>query len=134
MDFNKISIFNLAKKRLSWTAQRQEVLAQNIANSDTPRYKPSDLKPFKFRELLQSEKMQLNMNSTQEKHMGGRRKRIRDFASEVNRKPYETSIDGNAVVLEEQMMKINDNTTKHKLANELYKKHLGLFRLALGKR
>lgn len=133
MDYSSIPLFGVIRKRLSWLAQRQEVLAQNIANSDTPRYRPSDLKAFDFKELIRRESMQINMATTREGHLGGRRKRIRDFTEEVTRRPYETSPDGNAVVLEEQMVKIAQTQISHTLATKLYSKHLEMFLIAIGK-
>ncbi len=52
MELDKIALFGLVKKRLAWLAQRQEVLAKNIANADTPGYKPRDLKAFDFKQLV----------------------------------------------------------------------------------
>ena len=59
MDFNKMSLFGMVKKKLNWLGQRQEILAQNIANSDTPKYRASDLKPYDFQELVRKEANQL---------------------------------------------------------------------------
>jgi flagellar basal-body rod protein FlgB len=134
MDLSKITLFALSKKRMDWLNQRQEVLSQNIANADTPGYRAQDLKKFKFKELIRRESMQLNMDVKNSDHLGGRRKRIKDFAIEKDRKPYETMPGGNAVVIEEQMHKIGETSTKHKITVELYKKHLGMFRMALGRR
>ena len=122
MDLNKISFFAMAKKRLSWLTQRQEVLAHNVANSDTPKYKARDLKAFKFEQLVRRESMQLNMDVTHDGHAEGRRKRIRDFAEATERRPFETSPSGNAIVLEEQMAKIHETNTSHKLTTKLYAK------------
>jgi flagellar basal-body rod protein FlgB len=133
MDLGKIGLFAMAKKRLAWLTQRQEVLAQNIANSDTPNYRSSDLEPFQFEELVRREGMQLNMTTTQEGHAGGRRKRIRDFAEERERKPFETSPSGNSVILEEQMGKINETELSHKLTTQLYSKQLNMIKIAIGK-
>lgn len=134
MDLDAIPLFALTKKRLAWLSQRQEVLAQNIANADTPGYRPHDLKPFRFRELVRSEHAQINMNRTAAGHLPGRRKRIREFAEAEERRPFETAPAGNAVILEEQMAKVNETTMVHKLATQLYRKHLGMFRTALGRR
>ena len=87
MDLTKITLFALSKKRMDWLNQRQEVLAQNIANTDSPGYRAQDLKKFKFKELIRRETMQLNMDVQNPSHLGGRRKRIKDFASEKDRKP-----------------------------------------------
>ena len=126
MDLNKTTLFAAVKSRLGWLTERQEVLAQNIANADTPRYRAKDLKSFEFREILRQEKIQLNMNVTDASHQPGRRKRIRDFAEQTQRQPFETSPTGNSVVLEEQMAKVNETHTKHKLVTQLYKKHLSI--------
>ena len=45
MDPSDIGLFRLAEKRLNWIEQRQQVLAQNIANASTPDYKARDLSP-----------------------------------------------------------------------------------------
>jgi flagellar basal-body rod protein FlgB len=119
---------------MDWLNQRQEILSHNIANADTPGYRAQDLKKFKFKELIRRESMQLNMDVKNSDHLGGRRKRIKDFAAEKDRKPYETMPGGNAVVIEEQMHKVGETSTKHKITAELYKKHLGMFRMALGRR
>lgn len=133
MDMNKITLFAMAKKRLAWLTQRQEVLAQNIANSDTPGYRARDLESFKFERLIRQETMQLNMEVTQAGHADGRRKRIRDYAEDAVRKPFESAPAGNAVILEEQMSKVNETNVSHKLTTKLYAKHLGMIRTALGK-
>lgn len=44
MDPTKIGLFDLAEKRLVWTAQRQSVLAANIANANTPRFQAREVK------------------------------------------------------------------------------------------
>jgi flagellar basal-body rod protein FlgB len=134
MDFKQIPIFTVLKKRMDWLTQRQEVIATNISNSDSPGYKPKDLKPFDFEGLVRRESNQLNMKVGSTGHLGGQRKRITDFDAEEEQKPFETAPQGNAVVLEEQMMKVAETTAKHKLTAELYKKHMGLFRMALGRR
>ncbi len=134
MEIGNLSIFSIVKKRMAWLSHRQEILAQNIANSDTPGYKARDLKAFKFEDLVRRENAGLGMSTTEKSHLGGQRKRVRDFADAEDRKPYETSPNGNSVVLEEQMAKMNETSISYRLASELYKKHLGMIKMALGKR
>ena len=133
MDFDKLTLIAGIKKRLAWLTQRQVVLAQNIANADTPGYKPRDLDTFAFTKLVRRENMQINMVRSRGNHLSGRRKRIRDFAAHKERRPYETAPAGNAVILEEQMMTLNETSIQHRLMTELYKKHLRLFRIAINK-
>ena len=46
MNPTQIGLFDLAERRLAWADRRQGLLAQNIANANTPGYRPNDLKPF----------------------------------------------------------------------------------------
>lgn len=133
MSLEDLTLFSAVKKRLSWVSQRQEVLSQNVANADTPDYKASDLRPFQFREILRRESMQINMDASGEGHLGGQRKRIRDFSEETVRMPYETAPGGNSVVLEEQVQRLNENAISHKFTAEIYRKHLSMLRMALGR-
>jgi len=133
-DLNGITLFAMAKKRLNWLGQRQEVLSQNIANADTPKYQSRDLKPFNFKELLRRESAQLNMAASSSSHLTGRQKRIRDFAEDRNLKAFETAPAGNSVVLEEQMAKIGETGANYKMTTGLYSKHLGMIKSALGTR
>ena len=75
----------------------------------------------------------MNLDATGPNHIQGNRRRIRDFATEETRRPFETATNGNAVVLEEQMAKINETQISHDLTTQLYKKHLNMIRMAIGK-
>jgi flagellar basal-body rod protein FlgB len=139
MELTDLPMFGLVKKRLSWLNQRQEVIAQNVANADTPNYASRDLKAFDFQAELRREKHQgnptttpVNMTVTDPKHiakagMGA----ARDFKETVDRRPYETAPDGNQVVLEEQMLRMNETQTNHATMTQLYKKHMALFKMVI---
>lgn len=131
MELDKLTLFSAVKGRMKWLTQRQEVLAQNIANADTPKYKATDLKAFEFRDVLRRESSQVQMSVTDASHQPGARRRIRDFAEETDRNPFETSPNGNSVVLEEQLAKVNETHTKHQLVTQLYKKHLTMLTVAV---
>ncbi len=134
MELDKLSLFSVVKQRLAWLGHRQEVLAQNIANSDTPRYQARDLKAFKFKDLVRNQSSNIRMTATAGSHMTGSPKRAVDFKVETERLPFETSPNGNSVVLEEQMAKISETGISHRLTTELYKKHLNMLRMAIGGR
>ncbi|MCH7938049.1 MAG: flagellar basal body rod protein FlgB [Proteobacteria bacterium] len=134
MELDKPSLFSIVKKQLAWLARRQEVLAQNIANSDTPGYKARDLKALKFKDLVRNQSSSLRMAATVDSHLTGGLKRAVEFKVETNRLPYETSPDGNSVILEEQMAKISETGISYRLTTELYKKHLSMLRMAIGRR
>jgi flagellar basal-body rod protein FlgB len=132
MAFNDITLFSAMKTKFSWLTQRQDVLAQNIANADSPGYRARDLKALDFKKIVRSQEDHIKMAATNPSHIDGRG-RTGDFAAGKVRSPYETAPAGNSVVLEEQMHKINENSATHRLISELYKKQLGLFRAVLGR-
>lgn len=134
MDFKSIPLFSEMKKRLSWLDQRQEVLASNIANADTPGYRPSDLKPLDFEDMVQQQVKPVQLASTNPGHMAGTVPHNGVGEEEKVRKPYETAPDGNAVDLEEQMMKVSETQANHSLVTQLYKKHMQMIRTAIGSR
>lgn len=133
MDLNKLTLFGLVKGRMGWLAKRQEVLAQNVANADTPNYKPSDLKAFDFKEMMQRKQTSLSLVRTSPMHLTGAQRSVSAFTTVENQNPYETSPDGNGVVLEEQMGKIGETQVQYQMTNELYRKHMGMIKIALGK-
>jgi flagellar basal-body rod protein FlgB len=132
MDLDKIPLLQTTKKRLAWLSQRQQVLAKNIANADTPDFRPHDLKPFTAGDPQAAAALDLKV--TRPGHLAGVDRGDAGFADRAQRKPFETSPAGNAVVLEEQMAKVSETQLDHKLATELYRKHLGMFRMAVGSR
>lgn len=132
MDWSITAPFGALKQRLAWLSQRQQVLAQNIANSDTPGYVPHDLKPLRFDEALRST-AGLAPTVTDARHLAGMRQ-PEVFTVEEQQDPVETTPDGNAVDLEEQMAKLNETQVAHKLATQLYRKYLGMIRMAAGSR
>jgi flagellar basal-body rod protein FlgB len=132
MAFNDITLFAAMKAKFAWLTQRQDVLAQNIANADSPGYRARDLKSFDFKKFVRGQQNHFKMAATNPSHIDGRG-RVGEFSAGEVRSPYETAPAGNSVILEEQMHKINENSATHKLISELYKKQLGLFRTALGR-
>jgi flagellar basal-body rod protein FlgB len=127
MDLTQFPLFQAMSGKLRWISQNQTVLSENIANADTPGYAARELSPFTFRRALHGHRMA--MARTESGHIavsGGAEERVRE-----ERKPFEVSPSGNAVVLEEQVMKAADNAMDHQLVTGLYRKHLGMLRMAL---
>lgn len=133
MDLNDLPIFAMMTKRMAWLTKRQEVLAQNIANSDTPGFRPSDLMAQNFRGMLGSSSgASMELRQTNSGHIAPT-KRPQAFREAKQKETYETSLDGNAVVIEEQLMKVSETQGNYRLATNLYRKHVEMFRAALGR-
>ena len=132
MDLTKISLFNAMTQRLNWLSQRQSVLAQNIANANTPNYKPQDLKELDFVAMLsKSREGSLAMAQTREGHLGGGAVKAVNYKS-FETTGQETTPTGNAVILEEQLIKTSETRMNYVTTLSLYKKHVDMIKMALG--
>jgi flagellar basal-body rod protein FlgB len=118
-----IDIFALSEKRLAWIGQRQGVLAQNIANANTPGYVARDVKPFA--EVLAAQTQQTESDSLIPISSGAAASSVPSTSGR--------SLDGNAVVLDQQLEKVAETDTAHQLASNLYKKYVSLFKTAIGR-
>lgn len=137
MDLGRIPLFALAMDRMAWLDRRQQLLAENIANSDTPGFKPSDLKPLDASKALGKSATggTLPPTVTNPMHIGAAEAGRGGAAivSERERHPYETTPSGNAVVIEEQMMKVAETQADYQMATSLYRKYMDMLKLALGR-
>lgn len=132
---NDSTLMQMLASQMRYMAQRQGVLAQNIANVDTPGYKARDLKKLDFSKMAEVEAGRLAMRQTTGQHLNGTHAVSGDrFRSDSDRKNFEISPTGNSVVLDEQMAKVSDTTTKFQISESLLKKFNGMYRLALGNR
>ncbi len=133
MDLNKFALFSGLTKRMAWLNQRTKVIAQNIANADTPNYQAQELQPLSFKQLTKTAGSGMTMAATNASHMARGKEQAVRGEQKTSRTPYETTPSGNSVVLEEQMMKLAENQMQYRLVTNLYKKNVGLLKLALGR-
>jgi flagellar basal-body rod protein FlgB len=133
--------FSVLKQRLGFVNERQRVLAENVANASTPGYVPRDMDDRAFADIVARAMPTsrsgpagpnmaegVRMATTRAGHIsggasGGSTRTVRSPDSE-------TTLDGNAVVLEEQMIKVADARMNYDMALGLYQKGLQLMRLA----
>jgi flagellar basal-body rod protein FlgB len=131
MDFGSIPLFRAMANRMSWLGERERVLAQNVANADTPGYVPHDLKRQSFRDLLGGSARPA-LAATDARHFTGPPHEAGRVAM-TTAKTAEAAPSGNRVSLEEEMMKVGETATQHHLMTSLYRQQLGLIRTALGR-
>ncbi len=130
----KINIFEALVRRMSWLGQRQQVLTQNLANADTPDYVPQDLKEDSFARLLTRRLAPVEPATTNPAHLRGAAQRpARPAEGEDQRERFETAPSGNAVVLEEQLIKMAETQMDYQTMTNLYRKHIQMLRSALGR-
>ena len=125
MTVSTTDLFGLAERKLGWLENRQRVLAQNIANSDTPNYQSRDEQPFGSAlsafsiEPVQTNPMHISAAST-----GSDVTAVRSDG----RAP-----DGNQVSIEAEMTKVADTDNQQRFVTNLYSKYMAMFATALGK-
>ena len=132
MDLADSPFFNLLRTRLGQLSERQQLIAENIANASTPGYRPRDLDTTAFERMLAQQANsngQLAMARTNPMHMGGGGGGGAD-AKVITRDDSETTIDGNAVVLEDEMSRASDTRMQFETGLALYQKGLSLLRMA----
>lgn len=138
MTTQNIPLFKALGAKMQYLNQRQGVIAQNIANADTPNYRPQDTSEIDFGRILDhvsqgKDKIQkVRMESTNELHMPAVNE-LPDPESKKQKITYEVAPAENAVILEEQMLKSGQTTMDYNLMTNLYRKNVNMIRTALGR-
>jgi len=136
MDLSDIPLFAMLKSRMGYLSQRQRVIAENVANANTPGYAPHDLKPFSFEAQVQAAQATGAAGGMAVTHAGhmlpqhGAGGGSGQAAQAVTAKDSETTLDGNSVVLEDEMMKMSQARMDYDAAVSFYQKALNMIQLA----
>ena len=108
------------KKMLDATALRQEAIASNLANLETPNYQRLDLNPSFAADLRQA--------------LGSQdptRAQALQPTLAVDPNASASNLDGNTVQLETELLNLNQNTLAHALETQLVTGQLLRLRLAI---
>jgi flagellar basal-body rod protein FlgB len=141
MDLSGIPLFSLLTNKLGYLSEREKVIAQNVANASTPGFTPMDLKPFTQQPGVDARANASVLAAPAQSDSGAslgaavshaRRERPKTFVS-ISAPDSETTLDGNQVVLEEQMLKMNESRADYDAAIGFYQKSLQLLHLAVRK-
>ncbi len=127
MPINDIPILSMLRERMQWQQARQQVLAENVANADTPDYQPKDLAPLDFSQQLAAA---LPLERTSAEHIAAVSDTGSQFATGGGG-PFEIRPRGNAVSHEDEMMKVATNQLDYEAATEMYTHSLNLIKLAV---
>lgn len=132
MAFTDIPLLSMLKGRLGYLSQRETLIAQNVANADTPGYAPKDLKPFTLKDMPQAGTLPVAEPArTNASHLAGAVGASHQGAwKEVKGADSETKLDGNKVVLEDEMSKMTQARMDYEAAIGFYQKSLDMLRLA----
>ena len=133
MEITDLPLFSMLKQRMTWLNQRQDLLSQNVANADTPKYIARDLKDLDFDQMLSgSGRTGTSMMATNARHFSLTPSRGGKF--EDHEAPdQEFSPNGNAVALEVQMIKVADTQAQYQAAANIYAKAMRMMKTAIGR-
>ena len=135
MPISDIPLFAMLRTRMQWHQERQRVLSENVANADTPGFRARDLVPPKFDRMTPRTAPGVTLARTDASHQsaagaslggGSSFERTRSSGQEI--RP-----TGNAVSLEDEMIKVAANQMDYQAATALYTRSLGLIKTALGR-
>lgn len=131
-DISEPTINTMMKAHMKYMSERQGVLAQNIANMDTPAYKAQDLKKLDFKRLAEDQHNRLEMVATSPAHLNGTLTGGTSFTTIKDKDTFEVRPNQNNVVMEDQMGKVSDTNAEFELSSTMIKKFTSLYREASG--
>lgn len=133
MEPSNLSVFQRLNARMHWLSKRQSVLAENVANANTPNYKPRDLKAQTFESVMAA----VPSSSRPPAAAPASPQHFKLLASvsrpnvKERRDDLEPSISGNAVDLETELKKSSDTALEYQTMAHLYRKHMEMLRMAV---
>lgn len=137
-----LSTFAALKQRMRFLQSRQKVLAENVANADTPGFRPKDIVQIGIDPATRGSDAARRASAvaygkvaglqvTSPMHITG----AQGGAGTVDRgASYETRPSGNGVNLEDEMLKVSQNQIDFQTAANLYQRGLATLKTALGRR
>ena len=130
MQIGGVPLFQALADKMRWHQARQGVLAENIANADTPGYVERDLTAFSFGDAMKSTAT-LTTSTTSPTHISVSSGGLDGFGSDSA--PFEITPSGNGVTLEDEMMKVAGNDMDYQAVTALYTRSIRLLKVALGR-
>lgn len=136
MTTQNIGLFDAMNAKMGYLNQRQRVISQNVANADTPGYRPQDLTPVDFgrvlKKTLHERQEKVYIEKTDIKHLTGAGD-VDNPKERKSRETYEVAPVGNAVIMEEQLIKAGKNMMDYNLMTSLYQKNIGMLKTSIGR-
>lgn len=131
MAITDITLFSMLRTRMHWHQERQRLLSENVSNADTPKFRPRDLSPPDFSQRAR-DTTGISLTRTEAGHIEAAAGTASRF--QISRAGgYDVRPTGNAVNLEDEMIKVAGNQMDYQQATTLYSRSLALLKTAVGK-
>ena len=112
-----MELFGLASQHNKWLAQRQSLLAGNVANINTPAYKAVDLQPFEA--ALESARLKLTVS--EQGHMAPDPASTAATSDATGELGWEVYHSGSNVVIEQELLKAGEVNRAYTLNTNVVK-------------
>ncbi len=112
-----IYLFGLASRQAEWLAQRQAIVAENVANSDTPGFRSKDIASFS--DVLETTGLQ--MAGTDRMHLAAGGGPADQAVATAASERWDVTHSGNTVSLEQEMLKAGEVSRDYALNTSISK-------------
>lgn len=128
-----LSLLNALTEKMKWHQARQGLLAENVANAETPGYRGRDLKAYGFEEHMRTlSTTRIATVATQPGHFSVQGIGADGFGPRTEN-GFEVTPEGNSVSLEDEMMKVTGNQMDYQAITAIYQRSVKLLKTALGR-
>ena len=118
MTITDLPLFSMLRTRMQWHQERQRLLSENVANADTPSFRPRDLAPLEFGTRCSRRWPRSGSLAPHPAHIAGSGAIRGGFAAPGRHTTCAPA--GNAVNLEDEMIKVAANQMDYQAATTLY--------------
>jgi flagellar basal-body rod protein FlgB len=133
MGLMDMPVFSALTDKMRWHQTRQGLLAENVANAETPGYRGRDLKQYDFADRVGAmSSTSISTMATQKMHFSVSSGEAGGFDAQ-RMANFEITPEGNGITLEDEMMKVTTNMMDYQAATTIYQKSVRILRVALGK-
>ncbi len=134
MSISNLPLMKAIGAKINYLDARQGILAQNIANADTPGYQSRDLTEVDFGSVLNNlvHSNKVKLESTNPLHLPNANE-VERSKNNKDKLTYEVAPDKNGVIVEEQMVKASQVQLDYNMLVNLASKQTSMYKTAIGR-
>ena len=133
MGLMNMPVFTAITDKMRWHQTRQGLLAENVANAETPGFRGRDLEQYDFADRASGfSSASVTTSATQPMHFSVSSSEGSAFGAQ-RMANFEITPEGNGVTLEDEMMKVTTNLMDYQAATSLYQTSIKILRTAMGR-